>query len=121
MKRIIITFFVLAAFVVILSAQSSKQILQEAIREGVEAKVTLLQEEIGFTDAQAEHIKEIELEFLRDIQNVKKCFLSSHKRKVEKLVQRRDDKLDNILTRGQYIRYLGGSIDDIKKHPIRVD
>lgn len=111
----------MVAFVALLSAQSSKQILQDALREGVEAKVTLLQEQIKFTDAQAEQIREIEIEFLSGVQKAEKCFLCSKKKRVDKLVMQRDDKLQNILTRGQYIRYLGGSIDDVKNHPVRID
>lgn len=121
MKRIILTSLVLVAFATLLSAQSSKQILQDALREGVEAKVTLLQEQIKFTDAQAEQIREIEIEFLSGVQKAEKCFLCSKKKRVDKLVMQRDDKLQNILTRGQYIRYLGGSIDDVKNHPVRID
>lgn len=121
MKRIILTSFVLVAFAALLSAQSSKQILQEALREGVEAKVTQLQEQIHFTDKQADQIKEIEMEFLTSIQKAEKCFMCSKKKKVAKLEQQREERLQKIMTRGQYIRYLGGSIDDVKKYPVRVD
>lgn len=121
MKRIILTSLVLVAFATLLSAQSSKQILQDALREGVEAKVTLLQEQIKFTDAQAEQIREIEIEFLSGVQKAEKCFLCSKKKRVENLAKQRDDKLQSIMTRGQYIRYLGGSIDDVKNHPVMVD
>ena len=121
MKRIILTSLVLVAFATLLSAQSSKQILQDALREGVEAKVTLLQEQIKFTDEQAEQIKEIEIEFLTGVQKAEKCFMCSKKKRVENLAKQRDDKLQSIMTRGQYIRYFGGSIDDVKNHPVMVD
>ena len=107
--------------IILLSAQSSKQILQDALREGVEAKVTLLQEQIKFTDEQAEQIKEIEIEFLTGVQKAEKCFMCSKKKRLENLDKQRDDKLGSIMTRGQYIRYLGGSIDDVKNHPVMVD
>lgn len=121
MKRILLTSFVLVAFAALLSAQSSSQILQNALREGVEAKVSSMQEQIKFTDEQAEQIKEIEMEFLTGVQKAEKCFLCNKKKKVAKLEWQRDEKLQKIMTRGQYIRYLGGSIDDVKNYPVRVD
>ncbi len=121
MKRIIILSFAFFLFSLAIFAQSSIQILHKALLDGVEAKVTALQEQIKFTDEQTALIKDIEISYLIDVQKIDKCFLCNKKKKMEKLVRHREEQLQKIMTPGQYIRYIGGSIDDVKRYPVRVD
>ncbi len=105
MKRILLTFTIFSLFTIVLLAQSSSQILQDALREGVEAKVSSMQEQIKFTHEQAEQIKQIEMEFLTGVQKAEKCFLCNKKKKVAKLEWQRDEKLQKILSRNDYLKY----------------
>ena len=103
-----------------LHAQSSKDIIVEALQQGVEAKVKSLQEEIKFTDDQAIQLIKVEMAFLKDVDKASRCFLCSKKKRIRKLQSEREVALQDLLTPGQYIRYLGGSIDDVKDYPVHL-
>ena len=120
MKRVFYTTLALLFVAVVINAQSSKDIITEALQQGVEAKVMQMQEEIKFTDEQAAQLINIEMQFLKGVNKVNRCWLCNKKKRVKKLEQKRDEALQDKLTRGQYIRYLGGSIDEVKDHPVQL-
>ena len=119
MKKIIFTLGLLFVAITISSAQE-KGIIEEALRNSVEHKVDTMQKRIGFEDEIAIQLKEMELKYLLDVQKAETCFLCSSKRKIAKLNKTRDNHLQKILTRKQYIEYGGGSLDKVKEYPVRV-
>ena len=60
---------------------------------------------IGFDDDQANQLKELELNFLLDVNDAENCFWCRTRKRIEKLNKRRDKDLQIILTREQYIKY----------------
>ena len=104
MKKIIITLGILFAAVAISTAQE-KGIIADVLRNSVEQKVDSMQEIIGFEDEVALSLKEIELEYLLDVQKAETCFLCNTSRRIKKLQSAREDKLQEILPRDQYIKY----------------
>lgn len=118
MKRIILFVIIVLSSSAFLFSQQREQIIIDAFKIGIDAKVSELQEQIKFSDEQADKIKKIELDFLLGVQKSYKCFLCNKRKRVEKLKQVRDESLQKALTRGQYIRYEGGSIDSVKDYPV---
>ncbi len=104
MKKIIITLGILFAAVAISTAQE-KGIIADVLRNSVEQKVDSMQEIIGFEDEVALNLKEIELEYLFDVQKAETCFLCNTSKRIKKLQSAREDKLQEILPRDQYIKY----------------
>lgn len=100
-----------------LSAQQSS-IIENILVTSVEEKVASMQELIGFNDEQAQELREMELNFLQEVNKAEHCFLCNTKKRVEKLKRERDEKLQTILERDQYIKYDAIENDRIKKHPI---
>lgn len=87
-----------------LSAQQSS-IIENILINSVEEKVNTLQKLIGFDDEQAQQLRETELNFLQKVNKAEHCFLCNTKKRVEKLKQERDEKLQTILERDQYIKF----------------
>ena len=104
MKKIIITLGILFAAVAISTAQE-KGIIAEVLRNSVEQKVDSMQKLIGFNDEIALELKELELKYLFDVQKAETCFLCNTSRRIKKLQSAREDKLQEILPRDQYIKY----------------
>lgn len=104
MRKITLIILILAATAAITSAQENG-IIKEILRESVDRKVTSMQESIGFDDDKAKQLKEMELKYLLDVQKAETCFLCSTKRRIRKLQSAREEKLQQILPRDQYIKY----------------
>ena len=104
MKKIIITLGILFAAVAISTAQE-KGIIAEVLRNSVELKVDSMQEIIGFDDEIALELKELELKYLLDVQKAETCFLCNTSRRIKKLQSAREEKLQDILPRDQYMKY----------------
>lgn len=104
MKKIIFTLGLLFVAITISSAQE-KGIIEEVLRNSVEHKVDTMQKRIGFEDETAIQLKEMELKYLLDVQKAETCFLCNTSRKIKKLQSNRKDKLQNILSRDQYVKY----------------
>ena len=119
MRKIILTSVLIFTALLVSSAQE-KGIIAEVLRNSVECKVDSMQELIGFDDDKAKQLKDMELQYLLDVQKAETCFLCSTKRRVRKLKESRDNYLQKILTRKQYIEYEGGDFEAVKKHPVRV-
>lgn len=104
MKKIIITLGILFAAVAISTAQE-KGVIADVLRNSIEHKVESMQKLIGFDDEIALELKELELKYLLDVQKAETCFLCNTSRRIKKLQSAREDKLQEILPRDQYIKY----------------
>lgn len=115
MKRKVLLFTALFAFILNLSAQES--IIKDVFEQFVEDKVERMQKLIDFDDNQADELKELELNFLLDVNAAENCFWCKTKKRIKKLNKERDTNLQLILTRVQYIKY--NTIDHslIKEEP----
>lgn len=103
MKKKLLLFTAFLAFIFQASAQQS--IVKDVFEQFVADKVERMQTLIGFDDEQAIQLKELELNFLQDVNAAENCFWCRSKKRIEKLNKRRDGDLQNILTREQYIKY----------------
>lgn len=79
--------------------------VEKALKQSVEYKVEKMQKLIGFEDEIALQLKEIELKYLLDVQKAETCFLCRTSKRMKKLQSAREDKLQEILPRDQYIKY----------------
>ena|SRR5690554_4489398 len=104
MKKIILTSIFIFTALVLLSAQE-KGIIAEVLRNSVECKVDSMQELIGFDDEKADQLKEVEIKYLLDVQKAETCFLCNTKRRIKKLQSAREERLQEILPRDQFIKY----------------
>ena len=103
MKKKILLFTAFIAFILNASAQQS--IIKDVFEKFVEDKVTSMQEVIDITDEQAEQLKEVELNFLLDVNSAENCWLCKTKKRVRKLKKKREECLQQIVTREQYVKY----------------
>ena len=117
MRKIILLTIAVFACCAFAYSQESEDVIKEIIIEGVDSKVSKLQTQIGFDDNQAQRVRETELTFYLGVRKIKQCFLCNKKNRLLKLQKVRDDNLQEILSPGQYIRYEGGNLDDVKKYP----
>ena len=115
MKKKLLLFTALFAFIFNTSAQ--KSIVKDAFEQFVADKVERMQTLIGFDDEQAGQLKELELNFLQDVNAAENSFWCRSKKRIEKLNKKREADLQEILTREQYIKY--NAIDNslIKEQP----
>ena len=100
-----------------ISAQQSS-IIENVLINSVDEKVNTLQKLIGFDDEQAQQLRETELNFLQEVNKAEHCFLCNKQKRVKKLKRERDEKLQTILERDQYIKYDAIERNRVKKHPI---
>ena len=105
MKKFILTLGILFAVAVSTSTAQEKGIIAEVLRNSVEQKVDSMQKLIGFEDEIALKLKELELKYLFDVQKAETCFLCNTSKRIKKLQSAREDKLQDILPRDQYIKY----------------
>ena len=104
MKKIIITLGILFAAVAISTAQE-KGIIADVLRNSVDHKVESMQKLIGFDDEIELELKELELKYLFDVQKAETCFLCNTSRRIKKLQSAREERLQEILPRDQYVKY----------------
>lgn|SRR5690554_4073014 len=104
MRKIILTSVLIFTALLVSSAQE-KGIIAEVLRNSVECKVDSMQELIGFDDDKAKQLKDMELQYLLDVQKAETCFLCSTKRRIKKLQSAREERLQEILSRDQYVKY----------------
>lgn len=103
-----------------ISAQQNS-IIENILEKSVEDKITSMQELIGFNDLQANQLRDMELDFLREVNNAEHCFLCNTQKRIEKLKQQRDAQLQKILERAQYIQYNAIENKKIEKQPLWVN
>lgn len=103
MKKILVLSILLLTIIGLSAQQSS--IIEKVLANSVEEKITSMQELIGFDDAQAQQLRETELNFLLEVNKAEHCFLCKKQKRIEKLKEKRDTELQKILERDQYIKY----------------
>lgn len=116
MKKSLISALFLLMIMGVFAQQPS--IIENILVTSVEEKVASMQELIGFNDEQAQELRKMELNFLQEVNKAEHCFLCNTKKRVEKLKRERDEKLQTILERDQYIKYDAIENDRIKKYPL---
>ena len=104
MKKIILTLGILFAAVAISTARE-KGIIADVLRNSVDHKVESMQKLIGFDDEIELELKELELKYLFDVQKAETCFLCNTSRRIKKLQSAREERLQEILPRDQYVKY----------------
>ena len=104
MKKFIITLGILFAAVAISTARE-KGIIADVLRNSVDHKVESMQKLIGFDDEIELELKELELKYLLDVQKAETCFLCNTSRRIKKLQSAREERLQEILPRDQYVKY----------------
>lgn len=115
MKKKFLLFAALFAFIVTASAQES--IIKDVFEKYVEDKVEKMQKLINFDENQAIQLQEIELNFYLNVNSAENCFWCSTKKRIEKLKKKREEDLQQILTREQYIKYDSIDNDRIMENP----
>ena len=119
MTKKLLLFTAFLAFIFHASAQQS--IVKDVFEQFVTDKVERMQELINFDDEQAIQLKELELNFLLDVNAAENCFWCRTKKRIEKLKANKQVQLKEILTHDQFIKYDALENDKIKKHPIYMD
>ncbi len=119
MKKKILLFTTLFAFILNASAQQS--IIKDVFEKFVADKITSMQEVIDITDEQAEQLKDVELNYLLDVNSAENCWLRNTKKRVRKLDEKKQEKLKEILSLDQFIKYDALENKKIKKHPIYME
>ena len=115
MKKLRVVFAV--AFLISFLAVSAQQhsIIRDILQNSVTEKVDMMQQLIKFDEIQAKQLEDIELDHLLKVQKAENCCLCNTKRRKEKLQLKRDEELQKILTREQYIKYIGIEKERIRK------
>ncbi|HBX46502.1 hypothetical protein [Limibacterium fermenti] len=103
-KRIFIAAVLLCAFAATSFSQKAS-IIEEVFRKSAEDKVARMQQLIGFDDAQADRLKTVEFRFLLEVNDAEHCFLCNKSKRIRKLQQAREEELQKILRRDEYIKY----------------
>ena len=119
MKKKLLLFTAFFAFIFYASAQQS--IIENVFKQFAADKVERMQELINFDDEQANQLKEMELNFLFDVNAADNCFWCRTKKRIEKLKAKKEEQLKEILSQDQYIKYDALENNKIKKHPIYMD
>ena len=116
MKRNILLITMILAFTTTSNSQTS--ITESVFQESVENKVENIQQLIGFDNQTAKQIRDIELIFLLEVNKAEHCLLCRKQKRIEKLKKSRDEQLQKILPRDQYIKYDAIDNERIKKQPL---
>ena len=105
MKRRLYILFTLLAVAGVVAAQKSEDILSQALQIAAKAKVDHMQESIGFSDKQAVELLMIEIDFLEGVKKVNRRVLCNKKKRTRQLMRTRDEALQRVLSRSDYIKY----------------
>ncbi len=117
MKKAIIVFGFLFAFIIGITAQN-RSVVQSVFVEYVEAKVDKYQEIIKFNDNQAEQIKQLELDYLIQVEKAENCWYCFTKKRVEKEKLKKYKGIEKILSRSEYIQYKALDNQEIQLMPL---
>ncbi len=116
MKKKILLFAALFGFMLTISAQES--IIKEVFEDFVEDKVSSMQKIIDINDEQAKQLKEIELNFLLDVNSAENCWWCKKKKRIKKLEKKKEKQLKEVLSLDQFIKYDAIENEKIKRHPV---
>lgn len=103
MKRY--TFIITTLLSFVASSFSQSSIPEKVFQESVDIKVAKMQQFIGFDEQTAQQIKVLEFNFLRDVNNVEHSFWGRKQKRIEKLKKSREQQLEKLLSRDQFIKY----------------
>ena len=120
MKQTVLAIALFLMCNVVFPAEKST-ITKDILTEHVTQKVEKMQRSIKFSDAQSEQLKELELNFLLDVQKAECCACCCAQKKVEKLKIKREQNLRKILTDDQFFKYDIIENDRLKKGPVRAE
>ena len=118
MKKILFATIFLFCCLYMLSAQKPA-LIKDILEEHVALKVDKMQQLIKFGEEQRAQLQKLELNFLLDVQKAETCACCNVQKKVEKLKIKREQDLQKILTRDQFIKYDAIENNRIKKGPLR--
>ncbi len=121
MKKLALLLSFFSLCIVFAAAQKPASLTRDIFSRYVEEKVMHMQELIGFTDAQAARLKEIELQFLLDVQKAETCCWCNSGKRIRKLQAARKEDLQKILDRDHFIKYDAIDNDRIRKGDLRVE
>lgn len=96
-------------------------IIADILRESAEQKVITMQRLIAFDDSLVKRLTKVEVDFLFDVRKVESCWLCNRKKRIEKLQRKREEELQRILPRNQYLKYRLIEAEAIQKGPLRVE
>lgn len=106
------------------ACSSTKVPNKDELTKTVNKKIDSMQNLIGFSNQQATKLKKIELEYLKQVKNIKKntkIDAESINKKILKLKDEHMDKIKNILSREQYLKYDAIENDRIKNGELRAN
>ena len=112
------TLLLTALFAFILTASAQKSIIKDVFERFVEDKVSSMQKIIDITDSQAAQLKELEVNFLVDVNAAENCWWCNSKKRIKKIESKKEQQLKEILSLDQYIKYDALENDKIKRHPV---
>ena len=123
-KSLLITFTVLFCNFSVFSEQKST-IINDILTEHVSQKVEQMQHLIKFSDEQSNRLKELELNFLLDVQKAENCICCNTKKKVEKLKINREQNLQKILTqpnwrKKEFWKNTMSKFSELKSNPSKI-
>lgn len=104
MKKLGLLLTALIAIAAITPAQKTG-IIADVLKKSAEEKVARMQEMIGFDDNKARQLNELEFTFLLDVQKAENCCLCNRKKRIEKLKTAREEGLQKLLPRDEYMKY----------------
>lgn len=116
MKKIFLLFTVL--FGIIINASTQESIVKDVFEKFVEDKISSIQKVIPITEEQAMQIKDIELNFLLDVNSAENCWWCNTKKRIKRLEDKKEKQLKEVLSLDQYIKYDALENDKINRHPI---
>ena len=112
------TLLLTALFAFILTASAQQSIIKDVFERFVEDKVSSMQKIIDITDSQAAQLKELEVNFLVDVNAAENCWWCNSKKRIKKIESKKEQQLKEILSLDQYIKYDALENDKIKRHPV---
>lgn len=95
--------------------------IQEVLIRSVEEKIASMQTQVGFDDDQARQLRTVEIDFLLGVNKTEHCWLCCKQKRIKKLRQKREEELQKILLRDQYVKYDALENKRIRKGKLRAD
>ncbi len=96
-------------------------IINQVFKEYASQKVDYMQDLVKFTDEQAKQLKDVEYQFLLDVQKAETCWLCNKEKRVAKLKTAKYKAIEKILSKDAYIKYKAIDNEEIKKLPLWAD
>ena len=112
------TLLLTALFAFILTASAQESIIKDVFERFVEDKISSMQKIFDITDSQATQLKELEVNFLVDVNAAENCWWCNSKKRIKKIESKKEQQLKEILSLDQYIKYDALENDKIKRHPV---